>query len=66
MGFFAQPKTDVLEQVGKWMQEGKVKAVVDSKFAFEDAPKAFVRSKTGRAVGKIVIDVALHKEDSKA
>jgi NADPH:quinone reductase-like Zn-dependent oxidoreductase len=47
-----------LEQIGTWMEEGKVKPVIDHKFSFEHAPKAFERLKTGRARGKIVVDVA--------
>lgn len=47
------------------MQEGKVKAVIDKKFAFEQVPQAFVRLKTGRAKGKIVVDVA-YKMDQTA
>jgi NADPH-dependent curcumin reductase CurA len=40
------------------MREGKVKAVIDSKFAFEDTPNSFVKLKTGRAKGKIVVSVS--------
>ena len=58
-GFFASPNAANLTQIGAWMTEGKVKAVIDSKFSFEEAPKAFERLKTGRARGKIVVDVAL-------
>jgi D-arabinose 1-dehydrogenase-like Zn-dependent alcohol dehydrogenase len=31
---------------------------IDQKFPFEQAPKAFEKLKTGRAKGKIVVDVA--------
>lgn len=58
MGFFAQPSREQLERIGAWMKEGKVKALIDEKFLFEDAPKAFHKLKTGRAKGKIVVDVA--------
>jgi len=57
-GFFAQPSVDDLSQIGSWMKEGKVKAVIDERFKFEDAPKAFEKLKTGRARGKVVVDVA--------
>jgi D-arabinose 1-dehydrogenase-like Zn-dependent alcohol dehydrogenase len=40
------------------MKEGKVKPIIDQKFSFEQAPKAFEKLKSGRAKGKIVIDVA--------
>ncbi|KAH6655818.1 chaperonin 10-like protein [Truncatella angustata] len=48
-------KHDDLVQVGKLMQEGKVKAVIDETFEFKDAPKAFEKLKTGRSRGKIVV-----------
>jgi len=57
-GFMAEPKADELEQIGTWMRDGKIKSVIDSTFAFEDAPKAFERSKGGRARGKIIVNVA--------
>jgi len=56
--FFLKPSSKGLEQTGRWMKEGKVRAVFDSKYAFEQAPEAFERLKTGRAKGKIVLDVA--------
>jgi NADPH:quinone reductase-like Zn-dependent oxidoreductase len=46
-----------LGQLGKWMKEGKVKAVIDEKFAWEDAPMAFEKLKLGRTKGKIVVKV---------
>ncbi|KAK4954107.1 hypothetical protein LTR66_013576 [Elasticomyces elasticus] len=58
VGFFAKPKSEELKQIGAWMKEGKVKAIIDQRFPFEQAPKAFEKLKTGRAKGKIVIDVA--------
>jgi NADPH:quinone reductase-like Zn-dependent oxidoreductase len=57
-GFLAKPNARDLEQIGTWMKEGKVKAVIDQRFPFEEAPKAFEKLKTGRAKGKIVVDVA--------
>ncbi|KAI0853538.1 reticulon-4-interacting protein 1, mitochondrial precursor [Daldinia vernicosa] len=45
-----------LEQIARWMSEGKVKAVIDEVFPYEDVPKAFEKLRTGRARGKIVID----------
>lgn len=57
---FAGPKNsfDAYVQMGKWMQEGKLKAIIDSTFEYIDAPKAFEKLKTGHARGKIVIHVA--------
>ena len=48
-----------LKPIVLWMEEGKVKAVIDKKFPFEEAPKTFAKLKTGRTRGKIVVDVAL-------
>ena len=58
VAFWPERKLDVLVKIGEWMSEGKVRAVIDERFAFEDAVKAIVKLKTGRARGKIVIDVA--------
>ncbi|KAK9413466.1 putative Chaperonin 10-like protein [Seiridium unicorne] len=44
-------------KIGEWMKEGKVKAVIDETFNFEQAPKAFEKLKTGRSRGNIVIRV---------
>ena len=61
-GFFPKPKREDAEKMAQWVQEGKMKAVFDQTFAFENAVAAFERIKTGRARGKIVVDVALEKE----
>jgi len=57
-GFWPVPNEKDMAQIAGWMKEGKVKAVIDQKFAFGEAPKAFEKLKTGRARGKIVVDVA--------
>ncbi|KAK7408392.1 hypothetical protein QQX98_009432 [Neonectria punicea] len=46
-----------LEQVGRWMADGKVQAVIDEKFEWKDAPKAYEKLRKGRTVGKIVVHV---------
>jgi NADPH:quinone reductase-like Zn-dependent oxidoreductase len=53
---FAASKPEQLQELVNWMAEGKVKAVIDSKFSFEKAPDAVRRMKTGRARGKIVVE----------
>jgi len=58
-GFFASPNAADLAQIGVWMTEGKISSVIDSKFSFEEAPKAFEKLKTGRSRGKIIVDVAM-------
>ena len=57
-GYFTKSKIDDLKQLGTWMKEGKIKPIIDEKFSFEQAPKAFEKLKTGRTRGKIVVDVA--------
>ncbi|KIW73477.1 hypothetical protein PV04_01591 [Phialophora macrospora] len=47
-----------LEEIGKWMAEGKVRAVVDEVLPMEDAPKGFEKLKTHRMKGKIVVVVS--------
>lgn len=61
-GILAEPHLDELEQIGKWIVEGKLKAVIDEKFEFDRAPEAVRKLKTSRAKGKIVVDVALKSE----
>ncbi|KAH7062475.1 hypothetical protein B0J12DRAFT_763748 [Macrophomina phaseolina] len=46
-----------LRRLGEWMSEGKVRAVVEETFEFEDVPKAFEKLEKGRARGKIVVHV---------
>lgn len=53
-----QPKAEDFEQIAKWMEEGKVKAVIEDEFEMEDAGKAFERLKQGRTRGKIMVKVA--------
>ena len=56
-GFWPQQKPEDLGQIAEWMADGKVKTMIDSRFKFEEAPQAFEKLKTGRAKGKIVVDV---------
>jgi NADPH:quinone reductase-like Zn-dependent oxidoreductase len=44
-------------KLGQLAVEGKLKPVIDEVFAFEDAPAAYRKLKTGRAKGKIVVRV---------
>lgn len=52
-----QSKREDLIQIGKWLVDGKARAVIDEKFKWEDVPKAFEKLRTGHAVGKIVVQV---------
>lgn len=51
---------DQFKEIGEWMAQRKVKALVDDVYGMEDKGpiKAFERMKTGRAKGKIVVRVA--------
>ncbi|CRK11693.1 Zinc-type alcohol dehydrogenase-like protein C16A3.02c like [Verticillium longisporum] len=46
-----------LAQIAKWMEEGKLKTMIDSTFAFEEVPEAFNRLKKGSMTGKVVIHI---------
>ncbi len=54
--------TEDLKQIAEWMAEGKIKSVIDSKYKFEDLRQAYQRLKTGRARGKIVVNVVPEEE----
>ena len=48
---------DQFIRISEWMKGGKVRAVIDSIFELQDAPKAYAKLKKGRAKGKIVVHV---------
>ncbi|KAF2661897.1 putative zinc-type alcohol dehydrogenase-like protein C16A3.02c [Lophiostoma macrostomum CBS 122681] len=54
---FGTPNREHLAQIADWMVEGKVASVIDSKHKFEDVKEAYQRLKTGRARGKIIVEV---------
>ncbi|KAK6197236.1 hypothetical protein LQW54_010806 [Pestalotiopsis sp. IQ-011] len=49
---------DQYVHIAKLLQEGKVKAVVEETFDFQNAPKAIEKIKTGRTRGNIVVQVS--------
>ena len=55
---FGHPNVKDLEQMAAWMVQGKVKPIIDSEFKFEQIKQAYQRAKTGRARGKIIINIA--------
>jgi NADPH-dependent curcumin reductase CurA len=57
-----QNESDAFVQMDRWMQEGKLKAVIDSTYEYSDAPKAFEKLITGHAKGKIVVHVTKKPE----
>lgn len=46
-----------LKTIAEWMGAGQVESVIDSRYSLAEAQKAYKRSRSGRARGKIVIDV---------
>ncbi|KAF1986574.1 NAD(P)-binding protein [Aulographum hederae CBS 113979] len=44
-------------RLGKWVQEGKMKPLIDSTYPYEDAPKAFEKLRSRRAKGNIIVHV---------
>jgi NADPH:quinone reductase-like Zn-dependent oxidoreductase len=57
VGIFAEPRVSEMVEIANWMKEGKIKPMIDSEYAFEQTPEAFRKQKTGRARGKVVIEV---------
>ena len=55
---FAVPDVDHMNKIAAWMGEGKVKAVIDQRFKFEQGREAMAKMKSGRTKGKIVVEVA--------
>lgn len=53
----ASPDVVAMEKIGEWLKDRKLKAVIDEVFEFENATDAIRKSKTGRARGKIIIQV---------
>ncbi|OYQ33206.1 quinone oxidoreductase [Flavobacterium cyanobacteriorum] len=46
---------EILEQVAAWVQQGKVKPLIDSKFSFENVGFAHQKAESGQIMGKVVI-----------
>lgn len=57
--YFVQQKNDrrYFEQIGRWVGEGKARAVIDSTFSFGEVQEAYKTLREGRAKGKIVVHV---------
>ena len=60
MGFFCfvQPNREQLEKLAEFADAGQLKVSIDSEFGLDQVAKAHERSETGRAQGKIVINVS--------
>lgn len=55
--FLMEPNGEQLQQITKLIEQGKLRSVVDSVYKLEDYQKAFERVSSGRAVGKVVLQV---------
>ena len=56
---FVQPSREQLDQLSELANAGKLKVNIDSEFGLEDVAKAHERSESGRAQGKIIINVSV-------
>lgn len=55
---FVQPSSTQLAEIARLVDAGALRVVIDSVFALKDVAQALARSETGRARGKIVIQVS--------
>lgn len=55
---FVQPSATQLDELSKMIDAGQLKIIIDSVFPLSDVVGAHAKSTSGRAVGKIVIQVA--------
>lgn len=55
---FVQPNREQLEKLAEFADAGQLKVSIDSEFGLDQVAKAHERSETGRAQGKIIINVS--------
>jgi len=53
-----RPSGQQLTQIAQWVEEGKLKPVIDTVYPLEQVAKAFEQLESGHAKGKIVIHIA--------
>lgn len=54
---FMRPDGQQLEVLGDMLQKGTIRPVIDRVFALDETREALAYSETGRATGKVVIEV---------
>lgn len=54
---FIQPDAAVLSELASLVDAGKIRPIIGAEFALEDIAKAHALSESGRAIGKIVVQV---------
>lgn len=55
--FFMSPNGKMLAELGALISAGSVKPIIDSVFSLEQAAAAYDQLATGRAIGKIVVEI---------
>lgn len=55
---FMRPNGEQLNLIKTWAEQGKLTPIIDQVFAFDDTQKALAYSESGRAKGKIIIQIA--------
>lgn len=54
--FLTEPNGAQLADIIRWVEAGKIKPLVDSRFAFEQLPQAIAEAMKGHARGKVVVE----------
>lgn len=54
---FVKPNSQDLNTLRTLCEEGKLRPVIDSEYAFDDVGDAFARSRSGRSRGKVIVNV---------
>jgi len=60
--YLSSPNRADLEVLKAFVEEGKLRPIIDSSFALEETPAAFRRIESGHARGKVVIAVGAHPQ----
>lgn len=56
--YSARPNPAALREVGELVASGELKVEIETVYAFEEIPKALIRSATGRVRGKLIVSLA--------
>jgi alcohol dehydrogenase len=51
------PSGKQLDQLSKWVEDGKIVPVIDKIFSLKDAKDAYAYLEKGRTVGKIILHI---------
>uniref|UniRef100_A0A914DAJ5 Uncharacterized protein n=1 Tax=Acrobeloides nanus TaxID=290746 RepID=A0A914DAJ5_9BILA len=62
---FFMPNSECLHQISRFIDEGKIKPIVEKVFPFSELPEAYEKVAKLRGVGKTVIDFSLTKSPQK-